>query len=159
MYNHGDYIEACLDPRKRNMDRNKGLQSDGFCEVLQKVKADELGEGGVRRTPGTDIADPYGSQIKPKGVPVWDHPPMNSEEEAIYYGMHIHSESNPLGLHSHITNGKASGAHTHSPQNRFGSHHHKSNDPMYGITLDGSHAHDGANCPDGKHNHCPENFG
>lgn len=164
MGRHDEVIEAMLDPRKRNMDRNRGIQAGGFSEALQKAGAetelpDELGEGGVRRTPGTDIADPYGSQVKPKGVPVWDRPPMNEEEEAIYYGVHIHSESNPLGLHSHVPGGMPSGAHSHGPQNRFGSHHHKKETPLYGINLDGSHVHDGANHPDGPHNHCPENFG
>lgn len=163
MKSHDELIESCLDPRKRNMDRNRGLQSNSFCDALQKAGAEclpeELGEGGVNRTPGTDIADPYGSQVKPKGVPVWDHPPINAEEEAIYYGNHIHSESNPLGLHSHVKGGKPSGGHSHGPQNRFGSHHHKTETPLYGISLDGSHVHDGANYPDGCHNHCPENFG
>jgi hypothetical protein len=160
-----DYIESCLDPGKRNLDRNRGFQSDIFSDVLEKAGADydggmcdELGEGGVRRTPGTDIADPYGSQVKPKGVPVWDRPPVTPEEEAIYYGNHIHSESNPLGLHSHVPGGTPGGGHGHGPQNRFGSHHHQSGEPLYGISLDGSHVHDGANFPDGSHNHCPENF-
>ncbi|MCV0439727.1 MAG: hypothetical protein K5880_13960 [Hydrogenophaga sp.] len=165
MNSREDYIESCLDPRKRNMDRNKGLQAGGFCEALQKAGADygempdDLGEGGVRSTPGTDIADPYGSQVKPKGVPVWDHPPLTPEEEAVYYGKHIHSESNPLGLHSHVTGGTVGGGHSHGPQNRFGSHHHKTEKPLYGISLDGSHVHDGENHPNGDHTHCPENFG
>jgi hypothetical protein len=117
---------------------------------------DELGEGGVVSTPGTDIADPYGSQIKPKGVPVWDKPPVTPEEEAIYFGVHIHSESNPLGLHSHVPNGTPSGGHTHGPSNRFGSHNH--NQDGYG-TVDGSHTHEqGVNMPCGPHVHCPENF-
>jgi len=161
-----DYIDECLDPRKRPIDRNRGLQADGFAEALQRAAGkpydevpDELGEGGVRSTPGTDIADPYGSQIQPKGVPVWDHPPLTPKEEAVYYGVHIHSESNPLGLHSHVPGGTSGGGHSHGPQNRFGSHHHKTEKPLYGITLDGVHVHDGNNYPDGSHNHCPENFG
>lgn len=146
-------------------DRNRGLQHDSFSDALKRAQADygeqpdELGEGGVRKNPGTDIADPYGSQVKPKGVPVWEKPPMSSEEEAIYFGMHIHSESNPLGLHTHVKGGKPSGGHSHGPQNRFGSHHHKKEAPLYGISLDGSHVHDGENAPAGSHNHCPENFG
>lgn len=153
-----DYIEGCLDPRKRPMDRNRGLQADGFAEALQRAAGD-YDEPGVRSTPGTDIADPYGSQVKPKGVPVWDHPPLTPAEEAVYYGVHIHSESNPLGLHSHVPGGTSAGGHSHGPQNRFGSHHHKTETPLYGITVDGVHTHDGANHPDGTHNHCPENFG
>lgn len=147
---------------RKHWDRNRGLQHGSFGEALKRVSADiapadEL-EGGVNRTPGTDIADPWGSQVKPKGVPVWDHYPIDEKEEAIYFGLHIHSESNPLGLHSHVIGGKPSGGHTHGPQNRFGSHHHKNETALYGITLDGSHVHDGCNHPDGAHTHCPENF-
>jgi len=156
-----NFIESCLDPRKRNMDRNRGLQADGFSAALKKAGADytDMDEEGVRRNPGTDIADPYGSQVKPKGVPVWDHPPLTPAEEAMYYGVHIHSESNPMGLHSHVPGGSPGGGHSHGPQNRFGSHHHKTETPLHGISLDGSHTHDGANHPDGTHSHCPENFG
>lgn len=146
-------------------DRNRGLQHDTFGDALKRAQSgfgevsDELGEGGVRKNPGTDIADPYGSQIKPKNVSVWEKPPMNAKEEAIYFGLHIHSESNPLGLHSHVKGGKVAGSHSHGPQNRFGLHHHKMEMPLYGISLDGSHVHDGENAPAGSHNHCPENFG
>lgn len=152
-------------PFKRDFwDRNRGFQHSSFKEVLGRASAngvepaDEM-EGGVRRMPGTDIADPYGSRIKPKNVPVWEKPPMSDEEEVIYYGAHIHSESNPLGLHSHVIGGTPAGGHSHGPQNRFGSHHHKKEIPMYGISLDGSHVHDGENYPGGGHIHCPENFG
>jgi hypothetical protein len=85
MTHYEDHIEQCLDPRKRHMDRNRGMQSGGFSEALKRASADgcempdELGEGGVRRTPGTDIADPYGSQVKPKGVPVWERPPATPQ--------------------------------------------------------------------------------
>ena len=150
---------------RNRWDRNRGLQHDSFANALKRASADglempdELGEGGVRETPGTDIADPYGLSIKPKGVPVWDQPPMTPEQEATYYGVHIHSESNPLGLHSHVPGGTPGGAHSHGPQNRFGSHHHKTEKPLYGISLDGSHVHDGENYPAGGHCHCPENFG
>jgi len=163
MTDHNDYIQQCLDPRKRNIDRNRGLQSIGFTDALKRAASnnlpDELGEGGVRSTPGTDIADPYGSYIKPKNVPTWDKAPSNEEEEALYYGVHIHNESNPLGLHTHIKGGTLGGGHSHGPQNRFGSHHHKTEIPLYGISLDGVHTHDGENHPAGCHNHCPENFG
>lgn len=158
MRNHDEYIKSCLHPHNRNVDRNKGFQHEAFVDVLGRAAANDDQEG-VRRTPGTDIADPYGSQVKPKDVPVWDRPPVTPEEEATYYGKHIHSESNPLGLHSHVIGGKPSGGHSHGPQNRYGSHHHKTDAPTMGITLDGSHVHDGANYPDGGHCHCPENFG
>ena len=156
---HGEKLEELLG--RDQWDRNRGLQHDTFGDALKRAHAgygelpDELGEGGVRRTPGTDIADPYGSQVKPKGVPVWDKAPMTPEEEAVYYGFHIHSESNPLGLHSHVMGGKPSGGHSHGPQNRFGSHTHTRDG--YG-TVDGSHTHDGENAPAGRHCHCPENF-
>jgi hypothetical protein len=143
-------------------DSRRGLQHDSFANALSragKEMPDELGEGGVRETPGTDIADPYGSQIKPKNVPTWDKPPATPEEEMIYYGKHIHSESNPLGLHAHVPGGTPRGGHSHGPQNRFGAHHHKDIQPMYGISLDGNHVHDGENYPCGGHCHCPENFG
>ncbi len=142
-------------------DRNRGLQHDSFSDALKRAHADcgelpeELGEGGVRKTPGTDIADPWGSQVKPKGVPVWDKPPMTEEEEAVYFGLHMHSESNPLGLHSHVIGGRLSGGHSHGPQNRFGSHTHTRDG--YGL-VDGSHTHDGENYPAGCHNHAAENF-
>jgi hypothetical protein len=164
MVDHNDYIDQCLNPSKRNWDRNRGLQPDDFSNALQRASGDdqmpdELGEGGVRSTPGTDIADPYGSQVKPKGVPVWNKAPTTPEEEALYYGVHIHSESNPMGLHSHVKGGTMSGGHSHGPQNRFGSHHHKTEEILYGVTVDGVHVHDGANHADGGHVHCPENFG
>ncbi len=151
-------------PGRDHWDRNRGIQSNSFADALKKA-AGEFGEieqefeGGIRRVPGTDIADPYGSLLKPKNVPVWEKPPMSDEEETIYFGLHIHSESNPLGLHSHVPGGKPGGGHSHGPQNRFGSHHHKKDVPIYGISLDGSHVHDGENAPAGSHNHCPDNFG
>ena len=153
---------------REKWDKNRGLQHSSFSEVLKRTNADlcpspcseELGEGGVRRWLGTDIMDPYGSQVKPKNVPVWNHPPMTPAEEAIYWGVHIHSESNPTGLHTHVKGGKLGGGHSHGPQNRFGSHHHRTDVPKRGgISVDGSHVHDGENCPAGQHNHVPENFG
>ena len=142
---------------RHNWDRNRGLQHGSFSEALKRANADIYHENdGVRRNSGTDIMDPYGSLIKPKGVPVWDHAPINEKEEAIYFGLHIHSESNPLGLHTHVIGGKLSGGHSHGPQNRFGAHSHTKDG--YGL-VDGVHTHDGANCPDGGHNHVPENFG
>lgn len=141
----------------RGLDKERGMQIDAFYDALKRSHAGD--DHGVRETPGTDIADPYGSQIKPKNVPVWDHVPVTPEEEAKYFGVHIHSESNPLGLHSHVLGGTPAGGHSHSPQNRFGVHHHMKIVPLYGINLDGSHVHDGENCPAGGHEHCPENFG
>jgi hypothetical protein len=140
-------------------DRNRGLQHSTFAESLKRANADDDYDEGVPKTPGTDIADPYGTSVKPKGVPVWDTAPITPQEEEIYYGTHIHSESNPLGLHTHVKSGKLAGGHSHGPQNRFGSHYHGDKDPKYGVSLDGSHVHShGVNMPCGKHTHCPENF-
>lgn len=145
-------------------DKNRGLQHAAFSDALKQANGGHIApedehKGGVRRNPGTDIADPYGSLLKPTNVPVWDHPPLTPAEEALYFGVHIHSESNPLGLHTHITGGTAGGGHSHGPQNRFGSHTHQVGIPLYGRQLDGSHVHDGENMPAGPHTHCPENFG
>lgn len=139
-------------------DRNRGLQHGSFQEALVRARGDEKDPcgDGVRKVPGTDIADPYGLEMKPANVPVWDHAPSTPEEEAIYYGVHIHSESNPLGLHSHVIGGKPSGGHSHGPQNRYGAHSHTGDG--YGL-VDGSHVHDGENCPAGEHCHEPSNFG
>jgi hypothetical protein len=127
-------------------DKNRGVDRHLF------ARADE------DEAEGLDQEDPYSHVLKPKGVPVWTHPPSSPAEEAIYYGVHIHSESNPLGLHTHIPGGNAVGAHTHSPQNRYGSHHHK-NKPGEMTQVDGDHTHGGVNYPDGSHDHSPENFG
>jgi len=35
-----DYLEACADPSKRNMDRNRGLQADAFTQALLRAAAD-----------------------------------------------------------------------------------------------------------------------
>lgn len=151
---------------RKSWDRNRGLQSDAFSDALKKaagsnpVIVQSPKHGGVPETPGTDIADPYGSILKPKNVPVWDHHPATPAEEAIYMGTHIHAESNPLGLHSHVIGGKISGGHSHGPQNRFGGHHHRSGAIEMSISIDGSHVHEaGTNHPDGEHTHVPENFG
>ena len=148
--------------KREYLERNRGLQPSAFQEAMKNagiVKASEE-SCGIPKTPGTDIADPYASIIKPNGVPVWNHCPSNDKEEAIYYGKHIHAESNPLGLHSHVIGGTMTGGHSHGPQNRSGAHHHKSGVIEMSVSIDGSHVHDvGRNHPDGGHEHCPENFG
>ena len=152
--------------KREYLERNRGLQANTFSDAMQKaagvnpVIIDKLKHGGVPETPGTDIADPYGSLLKPRNVPVWDHHPATEEEENIYSGTHIHSESNPLGLHSHVIGGKITGGHSHGPQNRFGAHHHKKEAIEMSVSIDGSHVHEaGRNHPDGDHEHCHENFG
>lgn len=88
----------------------------------------------------------------------WTKPPMSDEEKAIYDGLHLHTESSPFGLHSHIPGGKLSGAHTHSQAyNSTGKHHHQEGDQEV-IDLDGDHLHC-ENHPDGSHKHNRFNFG
>ncbi len=112
------------------------------------------------RLPGSsDTGDPYGHLLKPVATTKWTKPPHTPEEKALYYGVHLHSESNPLGLHTHNPGGKLSGGHSHGPQNRFGVHHHQAEEITMGASLDGKHTHEGKNHPDGGHDHIPENFG
>ena len=40
MVNNEDRIEALIDPSKRNMDRNRGLQANTFMDVLMKAAVD-----------------------------------------------------------------------------------------------------------------------
>jgi len=156
-------VDDILNPP--HWDKNRGLNADAFGDALQRaagsddpVNMGDLYDKEGYHKNGTPADDPYSHHLKPKGVPVWSRPPATPDEEALYYGVHIHSESNPLGLHTHIPGGSAGGAHTHGPQNRYGSHHHKS-DIGQGTSIDGDHEHGGVNYPDGKHDHHPENFG
>jgi len=154
-------VEHILNPP--HWDKNRGLNADSFGDAMDRAKGsgqemDELYVKKSHHKDGVPAEDPYGHLLKPKGVPTWSRPPATPEEEAMYYGVHIHSESNPLGLHSHIPGGSPGGAHSHGPQNRYGSHHHKAS-PGDMVQVDGDHEHCGKNYPDGKHEHCPENFG
>lgn len=121
------------------LDRYRGLQPEEFGNVLAKIK------------PSVKVK-------KTKDNPSWNNVPLTPKEESIYFGVHIHNESNPLGLHTHIIGGKLGGGHSHGPQNRFGDHTHKIDKFLYGTNLDGSHTHDMSNCPAGAHDHIPENF-
>lgn len=145
--------------------RRQGFHADDVSDA-----ADRAAQAGSHkyknvwpRTPGgSDTGDPYDGLLKPKGVPVWDHKPEGEKEEGLYHGVHIHSESNPLGLHTHVPGGSLAGGHSHGPQNRFGVHHHQSgedNPEGYAETVDGKHIHEGENYPAGGHDHLPENFG
>lgn len=150
-----ELIENYLNPYKRPYDSNRGFSQSLFVKAIQNTFADK--DNGIKETPGTDIIDPYSLEKKPSNVPSWNNPPLTPQEEAIYYGVHIHNESNPLGLHSHVIGGSLGGAHSHGPQNRVGAHTH--NSKMRG-TLDGIHVHGPAeNKPCGKHCHIPDNFG
>jgi hypothetical protein len=153
-------LEQALDVTKRDMDRNRGLQHDSFAEALKKVSAKhgDKTKYWPRTYDSADTGDPYGYSKKPTGVPVWTKPPHTDEEKALYYGVHLHSDSNPLGLHTHVPGGKLTGGHSHGPQNRFGAHHHYDGTPEM-AQVDGNHTHDGANHPDGGHEHTPGNFG
>ncbi len=180
-----NYRKPKIDNSGRSIDN--GLQADSFEKALESARkmtsdpnfdkfataeaykkslgnGDEEGENWPRQPGSSDHGDPFSHIVKPKNVKFWDHVPTD-EEEPIYYGLHIHSENNPLGLHSHIPGGKPSGGHTHGPQNRFGVHHHRDVDPetitnTTSFQIDGKHTHEyGKNMPSGKHEHCPENFG
>jgi hypothetical protein len=124
-----------------------------------KSRAEHVGEPGEGcnvwpETPGSsDTGSGYDHAVKPKGVPAWSRMPASDAEKALYYGVHIHSESNPLGLHTHVPGGQMSGGHSHGPQNRLGVHTHTESG-----SLDGKHVHK-HNHPDGGHSHMPENFG
>lgn len=126
---------------RKFLDRYRGLQPQTFCDAMERVKCE---------TKKVMAVSPSAK---------WKQAPITPEEESLYYGVHIHSESNPLGLHTHIKGGKVRGGHTHGPQNRYGAHHHKKDPAVYGISIDGSHTHDNLNCPDGEHDHVSENFG
>jgi len=61
------------------------------------------------------------------------------EEAGITPGDHVHSESNPLGLHSHAAGRPLDGSHIHTPQNPMGEHFHG---PLAGMRLaHGAHLH------------------
>lgn len=40
MANHEDRVESLIDPGKRNMDRNRGLQANAFKEALLRAATD-----------------------------------------------------------------------------------------------------------------------
>ncbi len=115
-----------------------------------------------RTSDSADPGDRTGHEVKPD-APYWTSVPVTEEEKTIYYGRHIHTPDNPLGLHSHVPGGPLLGGHTHGPQNRLGAHHHKevsddAADPK-AYMIDGHHVHQtGTNMPCGSHEHVPENF-
>lgn len=148
---------------------NPNLRNEHVGNQIKRVLSDYMpSEEGIdddggqgQRQPGTDVQDPYGSAVKPKGVPVWKKKPETEAEKSLYYGDHIHDESNPLGLHTHIPGGTLGGGHTHGPDNPHGQHYHGEGPRQYGgRTLDGRHIHKvGVNMPCGGHEHTPQNFG
>ncbi len=145
--------EVQTDPNFRNQtvgNRIKRILGDG--EYLE--------DGSGQRQPGSDVQDPYGSAVKPKGVPYWDKVPETEAEKSLYQGVHIHSEDNPLGLHTHIPGGKLGGGHGHSPSNPHGVHFHGPDlTGTQGHSVDGRHIHKvNQNMPAGPHEHQPGNF-
>jgi hypothetical protein len=158
-----------MDFEGRRLDRHRGLQKDHFSEALERASVASDAERVSVNPPKMDLwprnpdssddGDPRSAQEKPVEVGVWDSPPATREEEAQYYGVHLHTESNPLGLHSHLkSGGEIGGGHSHGPQNRFGVHHHRSEIKDM-VQLDGPHTHEGCSFPDGGHAHMPSNFG
>lgn len=142
----------------------KKLKRPGFYNRGRASEEDDEKCHWPRVSDSAEPGDEYGHAVKPQGQP-WEYVPVTEAEKAIYNGLHIHSESNPLGLHTHLKGGKPGGAHTHSPQNRLGGHTHKDidfKDKAYprGYSIDGHHYHGhNENKPGGCHNHHPENFG
>lgn len=124
--------------------------------IRRALGDDESGQ----RLPGSDVQDPRGSAVKPEAKH-WTKVPSTDEEKALYFGVHIHSEDNPLGLHTHVPGGDLTGGHTHSPSNPQGVHFHGPElTGTQGRQVDGRHLHEvGENMPGGKHKHLPENFG
>lgn len=165
------YIKGMLDPKSRNYDRNKGLNADSLEQALNKATAytrtlPDKDNNIWERMPGSsDDADQYGNILKPKNSNIWQEPVLTEEDCAIYEGIHIHSSTNPMGLHSHLKGGKLGGAHGHGPSNRMGQHTHKdipTDAANYnrGYTIDGDHIHPmNSNKPCGPHNHSNETFG
>jgi len=98
----------------------------------------------------------------------WTRPVVSPEDEALYYGFHVHSKDNMYGLHAHFPGGPLGGGHLHGAQNRLGYHTHRYNAeqltqfkfqrPGVMIQLDGPHVHQ-QNAPDGMHTHNTGNFG
>jgi len=142
-------------------DRKHGFNEEALDASLKQAHGSH-DEGHWSRTlDSSDPGDPFGYSLKPQDVKVWEKTPITEEEKAIYAGLHIHTESNPLGLHSHLPGGKLGGAHTHGPSNRFGSHTHADITDDYEIySVDGKHTHEyGVNKPCGEHQHHPNSFG
>lgn len=130
--------------------------AEHFKKAVSDGKVNEYhGKNKWPRLPGSsDTGDPYGHLLKPATTSKWTKPPLSPEEKALYYGVHLHSESNPLGLHTHNTGGTLSGGHSHGPQNRLGVHTHQET-----VSVDGKHTHEAKNFPDGGHDHLPDHFG
>ena len=91
----------------------------------------------------------------------------DEDDDPLYYGDHIHTMDNPLGLHRHYPGGPLGGGHIHNAQNSGGSHTHRYTEeeimafskarPGIMIDIDGKHEHR-YNKPDGGHEHSPGNF-
>lgn len=148
-----DILDKAADQGKKPSFIKKVLGSD----LLEKLQQSEL----HRNLGGSAPRDPRSSIVKPTGLKYWTKFPASEEEQAIYYGVHIHTQDNPLGLHSHMPGGPLSGGHNHGPDNQYGEHYHGEElQHGHGRSLDGAHVHDpDANMPCGPHEHCPPNFG
>ena len=141
----------------------KKIKQPGF---YNRVKADDddASEVWPRVSDSANPGDERGHAVIPQGKQ-WDSVPVTEKDKAIYDGLHIHTQSNPTGLHTHLKGGKLGGAHTHGPQNPLGGHTHKDidvKDIKYprGYSIDGHHYHGhNENKPGGCHTHHPENFG
>jgi len=154
----GDAFEQVLRSSRRlaaHKDFDKFVRPEHFKQAMASDDEEcERSEVWPRLPGSSDTGDPYGYLVKPNANSKWTKPPMSDEDKALYYGVHIHTESNPLGLHTHNPGGPLEGGHTHGPQNRFGEHTHTGTS-----SIDGKHTHEGKHYPDGCHEHRPEHFG
>jgi len=149
-------------------EKSKDQKTDSACkQSLHDEMTDVVGLGDSNTIPfqtDDDVRNKDAREIEN----YWDRPVVTPEDEALYYGYHIHSKDNVYGLHAHYPGGPLGGGHLHGAQNKLGYHTHRFNveqlaqfkfaRPGIMISLDGPHNHQ-HNAPDGKHHHSEENFG
>jgi hypothetical protein len=80
---------------------------------------------------------------------------MNKELEGP--GLHIHDESNPLGMHGHKQGDPSDGGHTHTPENPGGVHAHGELAGQAMTRHNGWHMHEDGGL--GGHHHKEDNLG
>ena len=198
METHPEFIKAGVvgpqDTRKADDDDDVKLKEDLKKKKKRKELAESLGEMEVHEYTekvdarcgyrsslhdefdgigdGTMVPFETNEDVKNKNAReiehYWDRPITTPEDQALYYGFHIHTKDNVFGLHAHYPGGPLGGGPLHGPQNKLGYHTHRYNQeellqfkfarPGIMIQLDGPHNHQHS-APDGKHNHQEENFG
>ena len=58
MTSREDYIDQCLDPSKRRLDRNRGIQIRGFAEALERAAAESKSNETHESRPNKALATP-----------------------------------------------------------------------------------------------------